>query len=701
MRLAAAGAMLVATAACSGDRAPTSSRLTVPEGTSRYIAVDQEIDQSDSYVIADASVETSTTLTYDQAVPHPETGEMVTSITTNTPAEQVGVHTGYDSYGRTRTSTYFGADPDPAADPGEQTATVRTINDDQYTWNMHGQMVGMEADDPHITDVTGTLVDAPVTEGLVTGDPRSVDIVAFFSISPAVGGGRVPAAARQQVEQLGPNRVRVSIAGVDVSLRAGENRNGAAVGRGTGRGKIARTFRRDRDAWVLEELRIEGEEATEGRGRAVHTQTMRFKNVRWNRNPAKDAARSRRRAERARNGTTAPAPSRSPSAVVSPVDCPPDNYTTDPDCDMGGGGGGGGGDTGSTVYTGSVGSSSAEGDAAMEWRLPYQGASTGTRIVVQHGFADNGDSYRQGRVGDALRSFYYDQLIFPTTSWSQTYEAQAQQLRASVEGFRNGDGGKYVFVGYSNGGILSRQVGQSNPDLMRGVISVSTPHRGVPVMRLGRPALNTMMTFAAVGLLASCQVRNHSGCNTQQALATLSGRYGIDAMWPVAHQMVPGSAYLQTLNSASEGWRKISMEQHTSQRWAFWRVYKDLNCYGPEAPCGGRDAVRKLDKTYKNLIAQTVVTGILGFVIQGLHTYTVIYGMAVAGLNAMDWIWDAVTSPGDGSDGVVPNRSQEYPGANRREIITNADSHDAAKKSVDKAISRLKQVLRDERWAGS
>lgn len=165
--------------------------------------------------------------------------------------------------------------------------------------------------------------------------------------------------------------------------------------------------------------------------------------------------------------------------------------------------------------------------------------------------------------------------------------------------------------------------------------------------------------------------------------------------------MVSGSSYLQGLNSQYEGWRKVSIEQHTRQRWAFWRVYNDLNCYGPEAYCGGREAVRKLDKTYKNLLAKTVVTGILGFVVPGLHGYTVIYGMAVAGLNAMDFLWDAVTSPFDGSDGVVPNRSQVYPNANRREIIQNADSHDAAKKSLDKAILRLRQVLTDEQWAGS
>jgi hypothetical protein len=51
------------------------------------------------------------------------------------------------------------------------------------------------------------------------------------------------------------------------------------------------------------------------------------------------------------------------------------------------------------------------------------------------------------------------------------------------------------------------------------------------------------------------------------------------------------------------------------------------------------------------------------------------------------------------SDGVVPNRSQVYPGAPRREIIENADSHDAAKKSVDKTIRRIKQVIYDEQWA--
>jgi pimeloyl-ACP methyl ester carboxylesterase len=662
------------------------------------------MNPSDSYSAADVTVQTSTTLTYDQAVQHPETGTWTNSITTNTPAEQVAMETGYDVYGRTRTAMYFAADPDPNADPGAQTATVRTINNDQYTWNRYGQMVSMDSDDPRITDVTGTLVDAPVTQGLVTGDPRSVDAVAYYSISPIPGaaGAATPSpSVRPRVEQLSPSRVRVVLDGIEVSIPAaapGARLNQSAGSRG--RGSIARTYRKQNSDWILEEIRVEGEETAASGTRARHAQTMRFNNVRWRRNPASDEARRRRRAELERTGSLAVAIA--PAASVNSVDhCVYDPYALYDPCEPYDPGGGGGG--GSSEDRGSVGSTDVEGGALMAWRLPYTGAVTGTRLVVQHGFYDSGGSYggQHARVRNALESnFHFDQTIFPTTSWNQTYETQAQQLTSILNSYNSNGAGQYVFVGYSNGGIISRQVGQWRPDLVKGLITVSSPHQGLPAMRFGRPILNNMLNVASSALNFTCNVRQHAACGTEVGLASAAGRLGIDDVWPVSHQMVPHSPYLQWLNSRHEGWRKISIEQHTQQRWAFWRVIKDLSCHGPEAPCGGREAVRKLDKTYKNLVAKTVVTGVLGFVVPGLHSYTVVYVMAVAALNAMDWIWDRVTSPGDGSDGVVPNQSQIYPNANRREVILNADSHDAAKKSLDKAILRLNRVLRDEQWAG-
>ncbi|HYW05340.1 MAG TPA: hypothetical protein VE913_00210 [Longimicrobium sp.] len=86
--------------------------------------------------------------------------------------------------------------------------------------------------------------------------------------------------------------------------------------------------------------------------------------------------------------------------------------------------------------------------------------------------------------------------------------------------------------------------------------------------------------------------------------------------------------------------------------------------------------------------------GILGFFVPGAHAGAAVAAAGVMALNAIDSLYDWYTSPGpDGSDGVVPNASQRYPGAPVREVINGADSHDAAKKS-DKAIGRLGFVVR-------
>jgi pimeloyl-ACP methyl ester carboxylesterase len=292
------------------------------------------------------------------------------------------------------------------------------------------------------------------------------------------------------------------------------------------------------------------------------------------------------------------------------------------------------------------------------------------------------------------RNFYADNVLYPTVEWWKTYDEQTAQM-TDIMGRAAPGTGQFVMVGFSNGGILSRRAGELRPDLVRGVVGVSTPHAGVPAMRTARAVFDVIFKVPVLGMAASCAIRNHAGCQAGTAVKTILSFFpiGADDLVPVSRQMVPRSPYLQSLNGAYEGFRRVSIEQHARQRWVWWRLIKDLNCAGPEQWCGGRQAVRKLDNAYKDLIAQAVVSGILGFVVPGLHAYTVVAATAVAALNAVDHLWDRITSPADGSDGLVPNASQAYPAAELHVVINNADSHDAAKKSVDKTLDRLGQVL--------
>ncbi|CAA9349808.1 MAG: hypothetical protein AVDCRST_MAG89-3063, partial [uncultured Gemmatimonadetes bacterium] len=371
------------------------------------------------------------------------------------------------------------------------------------------------------------------------------------------------------------------------------------------------------------------------------------------------------------------------------------------DCGGGGDGGGTGGGSGGTTPAGGTLTgggwyyTNCDNEMRSHSRPPPSGSGPAINLVVQHGFMDAACSYSGGRTGAALyNNLYSEKILYPTLPWAARYEDQAADLMSQLSA-RTVPANKYVMVGYSNGGIVSRLVGQSRPDLVRGVVSVSTPHRGLPIMKVGRGAAKIILENSGAGLAASCSIRRHAGCNASDKLRDQLGKaspFGVDELVPVSGQMVPNTAFHAALNSATENFRRVGIEQHTRQRWVWARVAADLNCDGPELDCGGRKLVRKVDDAHKGLVAGTILSGIVGiFWTPSAYVAGALF-YATAALNAIDVAYDLLTSPFDGSDGVVPNASQRYPNSEHDEVIQNADSHDAAKKS-DKAIRRVGTTL--------
>ncbi|HYW08009.1 MAG TPA: alpha/beta hydrolase [Longimicrobium sp.] len=682
IHLCLAGAAILL-AAC--DDATTPTAATAPVGPAKWMVVplDNEMDHTDSYVYSDLTVESTTTISSSQPFPHPDTEVPVTSLTLETPARESAVELGYDAYGQTRTSTYFAPDDDPNATAEEQVGVVRTIGDAQYTYDGNGALHLSTGDDPRMAEMLGTLQDAPITNGMVVD--TEVELVQTVQNQlPGMPSLSRDAAGTPRIERLAPGRIRVTVEGAgDAPL------GGAVLDRSTapGRQRVSRTFGKKGNVWVLEEIRTENEREEAPGRRSAQTQVVRFKNVRWHKDKTRDDARRERRARRSAGGAVA--------VIVPGEGCEGrDFYTVDDPCYGGGDGGGGGGGTDPTG-PGPNPTNCSITSAVNQHRR--QSTPTGTNILVQHGFMDCANSYAYGRVGAALYdNFYADNVVYPTLDWSARYQDQADDLVGKMQAAAPRTG-NFVMVGYSNGGLVSRRVGQMRPDLVRGVVTVSTPHRGVPVMRIARPAFEALFRATGFGLGASCAVRYHSGCKARDRFADRLGRpspFGVDDLVPVTAEMVPGSAFQNALNSQPEGFTRVSIEQHASTRWVWGRVVADLGCDGPELPCGGRQAVKDIGTAHNVLVAATVVGGILGFFVPGAHAGAAVAAAGVMALNAIDGLYDWYTSPGpDGSDGVVPNASQRYPGAPVREVINGADSHDAAKKS-DKAIDRLGIVLR-------
>jgi hypothetical protein len=101
------------------------------------------------------------------------------------------------------------------------------------------------------------------------------------------------------------------------------------------------------------------------------------------------------------------------------------------------------------------------------------------RVAFQHGFGSGACTWRW--MLGAVSSLTPVRVVSNTPSFSP-YESQASQLRDRVLPIANNG---WVFVGHSNGGVISRYAAQtyrSPQQLARAVITINSPHFGAQAM---------------------------------------------------------------------------------------------------------------------------------------------------------------------------------------------------------------------------
>lgn len=311
-------------------------------------------------------------------------------------------------------------------------------------------------------------------------------------------------------------------------------------------------------------------------------------------------------------------------------------------------------------------------------------------LLYQHGFSSDGMTWCAGSYYQRTRFTVRNELRF-TTSSSQFYELQAGQLVDSLTKYATGYPGPYVFVGHSNGGLVSRLAAQNlngNPALVRGVMSVSSPHAGLPLARLSTQQLIGAITVPTA-LYIGCNFISSLACTSLGAMAaygagSLVGALGAtlaNSANPVVQQAEPGSAFQAYINSRGNPVLVAGIQDRAWDRWTPLRLWGDSkNCGSGSVDCGdigGRRYVQTADKTYHTFIKCSVVSGLLAIVWAPSATAAYTCGMGAAGMRAVDNQFRAISVGNSHGDGVVPESSQLFPGApsNAQFLADDSDSH--------------------------
>ena len=645
-RAALTGALLAALAAC--DDAP----LTAPADHRPGAIVaplqlnDAGIDPSDTYLVADASTTTSITIDYGTSTWDPATGRMTTSVTLPTITEDTHTEAGYGSDGAIRIGTWY------AGDTAGGVARVQIVGD-SVTYYDAGGVPRSDLPGRDLIATLGSFANDVVTDSIILADDISAGSVLPAAVrSPARRPGAVPGAA------VAP--------GVAARVAEGETRIiETDVSDGDLRGRRVRAFRRQAGAWVLAEERVETR--AERRGMTMSTaQLTRYRNVAWHNAPARDSLRHELAAHAAVAPPHAPPPASTlarPSLLATLggsagiLDA-----TTLSDVDNGTTGTTTGTTTGSTTgTTTTTTASTSTGTTTTTGTAPLPLLNIG----YVHGAASGPGVW--GRIRPALDPSFSGVHTAVTLDWRSGLESQARDLFGQLSA---SGGTGFLLIGHSNGGLVARRTAQlssgSPGSLVGGVVAISSPHAGVPLARVGRQVVSDFLTAQLQSIVTriggSCWRGQFSWlCDfATDAAGEFVPRivtYALDDLAPFVRDDQPGSAFLSALNSAPEPFRRYSIETASQGRWKFVRMFGDWIC-APEDRCSGNHLQNMMESVYEVLRycgSNSIARAKLGAISDKCRDVRWT-------LSAIDVQYERWTAPGDESDGLVPLKSQTYPG---------------------------------------
>ena len=617
--------------------------------------LDPGIDPNDTYLVAEATTQTTTTIEYPQPTFDPATGGSVSSVSLPPATETVRTEAGYDAGGTIRINTYYeGAESDGA----DEVARVLVAGDSVTYFDAAGaprpDLPGRD-----LIATLGSFADDVVTDSIILADVEmGVAYAASLAVADAAGAPLTPATgAVAALEADGETMVR------ETSL------DDEAAGT---RGRRLRTYRRQGAAWVLAEERVESRSSRLGVGTTL-TQVTRYRDVRWRNVADRDANRRARKAARgpadgAASASLAAYAGTRMSYELDTEQLDGTDDATSPD--------------GSAPSTGEAGTS---GSGSLPLG-PLKPGAFALNVGFAHGALSDASAWTPTQKALDV-TFDLGVVVKPNLRWRSSLESQARDFHGQLAAT---GADNFLLFGHSNGGLVARraaQLGAPTPSLVSGVFAISAPHAGMPLAQVARETVGAVITAelqrVVLRIGGSCWRGQFSWlCEyADEAANDLVPRvveYAFDNLMPAAQDLRPGSPFLTTLDTTPESFRSYSIETASQGRWKFVRLLGDWQC-GFDSSCSGNRLQNLMESAYQILRycgSNEIAKAKLSFSDKCRDVRWI--------LSSLDVQYERWTAPGDESDGIVPMKSQAYPGSSvQRFVRRNAkESHAGELKSA-------------------
>ena len=646
------------TTACSDDRTDVTAARGVPS-TATFEEptelLDSAIDPGDSYLVTTAVTRTTTRVESAEPFTDPLTGQEVTSLTFPDIVDSTRFEAGYDAAGVVRINEYRQGN-----DSGGIAAHVQIAGNSATFFDASGAVVHDTAGGV-LMDALGSMDNVVVTSSAVFREDTTPPGATHAALlEEADVGGQHPARVERRGDRLFQiYRLDDAPAGI--------------------RGERRRQFRRSGQEWIVMDERIQTLRETGGISFEV-TETTTYPTVKWNINNEKDAARRARRSERSstsgpRTDSNAGVASllKSGSAGTNPSLSTSELSYIEPTCNPCGEEGG---DTGG-----------GDGGGGVDGRF---GSLATVNLAFQHGALADARSWFRVDPGLSVR-FHVANRVKPSLNWKASLESQARTLNEHIAA---SGAGRYLVIGHSNGGLIARRAAQMNAEagapLIGGVVAIASPHLGLPLASNTRVFVNTFLTAHVRNVLANigftCGANQFSWlCQTMDdAILTLVPNvvnYAFDSSVPMSHDVRVRSGFTTMLNARPEPFARYSVEVESQGAWKFVRLMGDWKC-NPEDRCSGDHLQNTMESVYDVLRAC------------GSNEFSKMVASSVAdrcrnvrwSLSNLNLLYERLTAPGDASDGLVPAKSQAYPGIpleDRAQLKRARASHSGELKSDD------------------
>lgn len=593
------------------------------------------------------AVSVSQTTTSSTPIFDARTGQTTSTVTTTEPIQQYSLHSGSTADGA------FALDLTATAPPTGRTDELGAISIRRGL---------LTAFDRNQRPIPGAQVGLHAALGTSDVDPLSVMGGLVADQLPNVGDQ-----ANRGTAQGSVTSVTVSGAVTTVTMSTTDSAPGALPT------TQRRVYVHRNGKHVLQEMQTEVTEAEAG----VQMQRqvrMQFTNVAWSRGMIAEAASAA--------ATTATSPW-GPEANIDPAPCVP---TPENQCDEPPPGPGTGTPSGCSL-------------------MP-----NGANIVYVHGINADGNAWGSPTANNAVRGtnrcdLVIAQDIAPSLTAGGVrglgrHADQAAQLRTIVG---QEDVSNPIFVGHSQGGLVSRRVAQvfqptgGTPlRAVRGVVTTGTPHRGANIANnaslLGLPG-RVIRTFTG-GL--ACRL-------TTQCAAVVQAMDALQAQYPTAvlssdamRNLRPSSNAITAVNAPVESFPRFGIQNAlTSHGFLFYQVAGD-------AASGNRGRTVREIATAVAAVAfgASVVATIVSIFVPWAAIAAAAAAVVFSAIVGADLAWSTLTYGNQPSDGVVERPSQVYPGTGTPQfplvnrLSDNPSSHTAQIDS-ERSAEDLQVTLRE------